>query len=210
MRKLLSIVALGVAFAAQQAMAATVDFQVVNGAGTVSTGRPTTAAEGANDANAQNKIVHEFRVTTSSDILRIGDVFIDPRTGLGLYNNATGTDTEPPLDAFVAVFPALGADSWISTPGTTALAGAGGTTADNNSWFDTTNDGAQTGFLFARITTNPLPYVGIFRGVVSVLDDAGNPEVHPFSFTLNAPEPASFGLAGMGLIALAGLRRRFA
>ena len=34
----------------------------------------------------------------------------------GLYNNALGTDTEPPLDAFVAVFPALGADSWITTP----------------------------------------------------------------------------------------------
>ena len=78
-----------------------------------------------------------------------------------MYNNPTGTDTEPPLNALVAVFPALGADSWITTPGTTALAGAGGTKADNNSWFDTTNDGPQTNFLFARITTNGLPYVHI-------------------------------------------------
>ena len=157
MRKLLSIMAVGVAFAAQQAIAATVTFQAVNGAGTVSTGRATTAAETGNDPATVGKIVHDFRVTSSSDILRIGDVFIEPRTGLGLYNNATGTDTEPPLDAFVAVFPALGADSWISTPGTTALAGAGGTTADNNSWFDTTNDSAQTNFLFARITTSASP-----------------------------------------------------
>ena len=108
-------------------------FQVVNRFGNSSVGRPTTAAEANNDPTAANKVVHEFRVTTSSDILRVGDVYIEPRAGLGLYNNAIGADTEPPLDVFVGVFPALGADSWISTPGTTALAGAGGMTADNNS-----------------------------------------------------------------------------
>ena len=139
------------AAASQQALAATVTFQIVDPAPpnhpVVSFGRPTTAAEVANDPDAANKTVHEFRVTTSSDILRIGDVVLSNRAGL--YNNALGADTEPPLEAFVAVFPALGADSWITTPGATALAGAGGTTADNNSWFDTTNDGPQTNFLFA-------------------------------------------------------------
>ena len=38
------------------------------------------------------------------------------------------TETEPPYAAFIGVFPALGADSWITTPGMTALAGSGGTT----------------------------------------------------------------------------------
>ena len=50
-------------------------------------------------------------------------------------------------------------------------------TADNNSWFDTTNDGPQTNFLFAITISISLVH---FRGVVSVLADTGDPEVHPF------------------------------
>ena len=88
-------------------MAATVTFHPIFG-------RPTTAARVDDEPILAGKRVHEFRVTTSSDILRIGDVVL--RTEPVLPNSARSED-EPPSPSFVDVFPALGADSWITTPG---------------------------------------------------------------------------------------------
>ena len=81
-----SMLVLWMAAASQQALAATVTFEVVHGLN-----RIWPAYDGGRNAqrpNAADKIVHEFRVTTSSDILRIGDVVISTRAGL--YNNAPG------------------------------------------------------------------------------------------------------------------------
>ncbi|HEX6960630.1 MAG TPA: PEP-CTERM sorting domain-containing protein, partial [Lacipirellula sp.] len=97
----------------------------------------------------------------------------------------------------------LGSDSWISTPGGTSTAG-GGFSADNSSWFDSSNDGAQANFMFARLTTSQ---AGVFSGRISV---AGATAVENFEFSLpyGIPEPASMAMAGMGLIGMIAVGRR--
>ncbi|MEQ8209425.1 MAG: PEP-CTERM sorting domain-containing protein [Lacipirellulaceae bacterium] len=148
-----------------------------------------------------DSIVHEFFVTTDGDILRVGDLNID----VALYNNPAGSDTMPPNPLFLPVFPSLGADSFITTPGDTATAG-GGLSDQGASFFDSSNDGPQNNFLFARLTTAP-GEGGTFSGVISVAGSAG-PEVFPFSFPLGIPEPTSMMLVGLGLVGLGSVRRR--
>ena len=93
-----SMLVLCMAAATQQVLAATVTFQWFGG-------RLTTAAEIANDPSLANQLVHDFRVTTSADILRVGDVRI--HGGVHPYNNSFGTDVEPPNPLFLPVFPAV-------------------------------------------------------------------------------------------------------
>lgn len=166
--------------------------------------RPASQAEVDDPGSgglAADSIVHEFFVTTDGDILRVGELNIEPP----LYNNSTGSDTMPPNPVFVGVFPSLGADSWITTPGDTATAG-GGLSDAGASFFDSTNDGPQNNFLFARLTTAPGDS-GLFSGVISVAGATG-PEVFPFSFQLGIPEPTSMMLFGLGLVGLGVTRRR--
>ena len=200
-RQVGSSVAFGVAFsllfAAAPSNAATVSFTGAGG-----TDRLTSPAEVGNGA-PDGWIVRQDRVSSSSDILRIGNVRI--QAGAHPYNSAVGMDNEPPNPLFLPVFPSLGADSWISTPGATAVAGntVDPLGTDDNSWFDTINDGPQNNFLFAQLTLPPGTFT--FQGVVSVLGDTGDPEVHPFFFPI--PEPAGATLVGLALACL-GIRRR--
>jgi hypothetical protein len=202
--KATSILAASACLIAQQTLsAATVTFNQEFGPAGRAFDPPIVLA----DPNLAGKRIHQFRVTTDADILRVGDVhFINLA---GLYNHAFGQDTAPPLPVFVALFPQLAADTWITTPGATAIAGnsANPFGTDNNSWFDTSNDGPVTEFLFARLTVNTMP-VGYFRGVVSVAGTEG-PEAFPFNFQINVPEP---GALALGIVAVgasvATLRRR--
>ena len=101
-------------------------------------------------------------VSTESDIL-LFDAELTDTPGMnvpgGWFNHATGTDVNPPLDAFVAVFADLGFDTWVTTPGATAAAGAntlnGGPGASLVTHNDSTDEGPQTDFTFARITLIP-------------------------------------------------------
>jgi hypothetical protein len=173
-----------------------------------SIGRPPIDQLPLPDPATAGKRVHTFFVTTDADILRVGDVFLEGVTGI--YQHQVGSNSEPPNPIFFAIFPSLADDTWINTPGITAIAG---NTTDpfgtpNNSWFDTSNDGPVTQFQFAQITADVGPR-GVFRGVVSVVDASGDPEVFPFSFGINPiPEPTAACLAGMSLFGLAALRRR--
>jgi hypothetical protein len=142
--------------------------------------------------------INSFFVTADADILRVGDVVITAP----LYQDPNGFDAEPPNPIFVDLLPALNADSWITTPGVTAIAG-GGFGHDSSAWFDTSNDGPMTHFMFAQLTnTGP----GHFGGVISVAGATG-PEVFEFSFEL-VPEPATSAMAGFILIGLTLAARR--
>jgi hypothetical protein len=167
-------------------------------------GRPTTPAH--QGGGAPNSRIHEFILTSDADILQIDQVVI---TSGGIYNTPTpqgGSNVEPPSALFEMLVPQLGADTWISTPGATSIAGndADPFGTSNNSWFDTSNDGAASNFMFARITTSG---PGTFSGRVQVAGSAG-PENFAFSFSLNIPEPASMGMMAAGALGLAAFRRR--
>jgi hypothetical protein len=170
--------------------------------------RTPTAAQIIDDPALRDYQITEYFVTTDADILRVGQVVIDVKSSL--YQHPSGSDAEPPNPLFVTVFPALGADTWITTPGITLTAG-GGFANDNSAWFDTTNDGPVSNFKFASLTSI---YVGSFRGVIAVAGAEG-PEVFSFHFPLGGSyfppppsEPASMALAAVGLIGVSFIRRR--
>jgi hypothetical protein len=176
---------------------------VVTGGGA---GRAPTAAEMTGDASLAGKKVYDFFVTTDSDILSVDNVIITGG-GASLYQNAAGSDVEPPNPLFLPVFPALGADSWISTPGGTSTAG-GGFPNDNSSWFDSSDDGAQNNFQFARLTTSTPS--GTFAGRVNTLGPNSSVINTPFSLTFGAavPEPATLAMTGLALVGMVACSRR--
>src|SRR5690606_32629143 len=108
--------------------------------------------------------VHDFYATTDGDILSIGLVDITAN----LYNDGFGTDNAPPIEALIPTFPQLAADSWITTPGNTSVLGSDGFPGNGDTaWGDTSNNGPQDGFQFARLTTLP-GEVGTFSGQFSI------------------------------------------
>jgi hypothetical protein len=206
---------------AQAVMAATVSVSIVSpGDAGPSIGRVPSAAAIAAGVPA-NARIHEFIVTTNADILQIDQVVITLGSGVSLYNEANpagGSNSEPPLPLFETLLPSLGADTWISTPGVTSIAGDDsdplGTA--NNSWFDTSTDGAVSNFMFARLTATASLYSSFFdpsyfAGRVQVAG-ANGPESFPFSFVFISPEivpePASMGMMAAAMMGLAALRRR--
>lgn len=133
-----------------------------------SSSRDPNAAEIADDAALTGQTINEFFVTTSSDILQVDMVDISIG-GASLFQHGSGDDDAPPLPAFVNVFPSLGADTWITTPGGTAIAG-GGFGDPGSAWFDSDNNGAQNMFKFAQLTSSG---EGTFSGRIQLQDTAG-------------------------------------
>jgi hypothetical protein len=143
--------ALSVCLLVAEAQAATVTFHHnVLGSKGPSARRETSAAERGGGAPEGNVV--SFNVTTDADILSIG--FVKVESSVGAYQNSLGGDAEPPLDAIIAAFPAAGADSWITTPGTTSALGTlwPGDGTDASTWGDTNDNGPQQNFKFAQIT----------------------------------------------------------
>lgn len=154
-------------------------------------------------------IVWELFVTTTGDILSIGNV-----TTTNTYNDPLGEDTKESPFANVPGFERLQVDSWITTPSanTAILGGDGALDGDGTeSWTDLTNDGPQANFLFARLTIDSFNNPDIISGRIAIAG-ASAPESFPFSIiaplTLYPPEPNTLLLAGMGLIGLTTFRRR--
>jgi hypothetical protein len=167
--------------------------------------RLPTGPEIANDPALAGRRIIDYFLTSSGDILSISNVTINiggSTNGSQLYQHALGSEVEAPLPLFVDIFPALGADSWITTPGATAIAGNGFSGTDG-AWFDTENLGPQSNFLFARLTVpDGAPF--LFSGRVAIPSDDNSIPVY---FPIVIPEPASAAMSGISLLALALLRR---
>jgi hypothetical protein len=170
------------------------------------TARAVSQAESTGGAPAGGT-VYSYFVTTDADILSIGFVQITPD---GLYQSPVGSNFNPVLDdrALLAAFPALGADSYIDTPGNTVILGVDmpGDGTANSAWGDTSDDGARQNFKFAQLTF-PQGARGFFSGNVTVSSAAG-PESFNFNFPIPIPEPTSLSLATVALLGVVAPRRR--
>jgi len=214
MTKKFSFAALGLALCLIAGEAAA---DLINASQIGTSGFPTRKVTGAEAGDVgggapANGDVYEFRVTTDGDILSVFGVSVDGAARGSLFNVPApfGSNNEPPSPAFIPLRPALTADSWVSTPGTTSTLGEDLPGDGVNTTFgDLTNDGNQTDFLFARLTV-PEGTMGVFRGSIAILGDNGEPFNQAFSFALGIPEPATLALAGMGLIGFIALRRKAA
>jgi hypothetical protein len=153
-------------------------------------------------------LVNKYFLTSDADVLavdRVGMVV----GGANIFQVAPpfGADNEPPAPAFIALNRALEADTWVSTPGATSLLGPGLPGDGSLTTFgDLTNDGAQTEFQFAAITTGDMA-PGTFNLRIQLAGATG-PELFEFSLPINIPEPATLAMAGLGLIGMVAVSRR--
>lgn len=166
--------------------------------------RPVTSEEVADEGGPSPKSrVYDFFLSSDADIVSLASGSTSLVGSQFIYNNAAGSDTAPPNPLFLEVFPALAADSWITTPGTTFRDTCPFDSCATRLWMDTTDDGPQTNFQFAR-RTSASPFV--FEGVVTVAGPTG-PEAFPFAFSI-VPEPSALLVLGLGLTSLLINRRR--
>ena len=181
------------------------------------TARATTAAEIGNDPALDGAQVFDLSISNPDafDILSFS-VELDIITG-SLYNNQFGTDNNPHNTALEPSFPAITADSWVTTPDAgTALAGdaLGSVSAEGapgrTRVFDTASM-PMTEFHWGRITLLPgSDPEATVAGVVQISDAAGDLHRNAFKVRLGAavPEPTSLGLALVSCLGCLGLIRR--
>ncbi len=142
--------------------------------------RPVSEAEIAGGAPAGT--VFDLFADTEQDLLLIGMNEIAP----SLFQHPLGSDTGAPMPDFVSSFPALGADSWFATPGSTAVVGDGFsmTAGGDTAWFDTENLGGLSDYHFGRLTI-PSNSSANFQGNFHLRGENG-PKVHPFQFAVDS------------------------
>jgi hypothetical protein len=140
--------------------------------------RPVTGEEMA--AGVPEGYVHEFFVTSSTDVIGMRDVKLD----IPVYQHRFGVDYRAPTAKGLLIFSGMSADSFVDTPGSTQVSGGFATKLGDAdaSWYDRTNDGPQDEFLFARLTVGE---TGHFSGAVWVAGSEGPVEL-PFDFVLPA------------------------
>jgi hypothetical protein len=138
--------------------------------------REVTAAEALGGAPAAG-LVHEFFVTSTTDILSVNRVNVTSP----LFQHSLGSDSEAPMAELIPASAGLTADSFLTTPGETHTLGAGlaGTLSDGV-WGDFTNDGGQIEFRLGQLT---VAETGTFSGAISFRGPEG-PLKMPFSFEL--------------------------
>jgi len=168
---------------------------------------PSEAADGA----PLYGNVYQFQITTDADILSIDEVTV---VADSLYNHPTFDPTaiDPSLLlAVIALYPSVGADSWINTPGLTTRFGPDLPGSIHTSFGDLSNDGPQNQFMFAQLTVST-GTAFTFSGRVTI--GSTNPLqtfVAPFNFTyfgFTSPEPSSAVMVGVAGVSLLAARRR--
>jgi len=164
MYKNLAIAATLVLFTAQHTLADSITFS--------QNVRAVSAEEsGAADQAVPAGDVYEFFATTDGDVLAVNFVTTTLNGG-DFYQNTFGTAGSAPNGALIGTFPALAADSYITTPGATSVLG-GGLPADGDDTFgDTSDEGAQTDFKFAQLTI-PTGATGVFSGQFDIVGTSG-------------------------------------
>jgi hypothetical protein len=164
--------------------------------------------------------VHQWRVTTDADILSVNNVQIMWYSGsAALYNNPFGdpSNANPGNPLLIPTFPALGVDSWITTPSPNTARLGPDLPGDGTTTFgDLQDNGPQTDFVFAQITLSEPAFMR-FTGRISIASSNRPGEVYSVRFRADPyevvvipdiPEPTTQALAGLGLIAVAACRRR--
>ncbi|MBA3483877.1 MAG: hypothetical protein H0T51_18890, partial [Pirellulales bacterium] len=129
-------------------------------------------------AGAPNGYVHEFLVTSATDVIDIRDVALD----VPVYQHEFGQDNRAPqLDA-EKLFKGVSANSFLDTPGRTHVVGSFAEALDGigATWHDRFYSGPQDDFRFAQLTVGT---TGQFSGAISVAGPNGRVEL-PFNFVL--------------------------
>jgi hypothetical protein len=154
--------------------------------------REVTSQEAAGGAPLGG-LVHDFFVTSDVDLLVLG-----PALDFSVYKHPYNSNHEAPEAELVALYPAVGASSFLRLPGSTTVLG-GGFAAPGSAWGDFTNDGPQSQFQFGRLTTTQ---AGTFSGTFFVRGQNAPIEL---PFTMNLPGPGE-GLRGGGddMVSLTG------
>jgi hypothetical protein len=165
-RSLALLIGIGIVLnAAQRAEAATLEL--------IRNSRPVTSEEVVGGAPVGGT-VHDFFVTSDADLLVLGPAF-----DFSIYKHPLNSNHEAPEPELVAMYPAVGASSFLRLPGDTVVLG-GGFTMPGSGWGDFSNDGPQSQFQFGRLTTTQ---AGTFSGSFYVRG-AQDPIVIPFSLAL--------------------------
>ena len=84
--------------------------------------------------------VHQFFVTTTTDLISVGDVEIDGK----VYQYEEGSSRKPPNARVLKIWPGASADSFLTTLGDTLVTGGGFYAPQETevSWHDNSDDGA--------------------------------------------------------------------
>jgi len=155
-------------------------------------------------------------LSSDADILSISHVRVVFPNGGSLFQIAAplGSNVEPPHPAFIAAFPDLAFDSWLSTPGATSRQGTDLPGDGTGEWFDVIDNGPQTNFQWGMLTaTAPIDAAFTFTGRINLAGTSG-PVIQPFRIDgqtgeVTIPEPATLGPAGAaGVILQLAMRRR--
>jgi hypothetical protein len=131
---------------------------------------PQCAAEGCEGLPSL-----DLFLTSDADIVSISDVRVNFPNGGTLFQVAPplGSNTEPPDPAFIAIRPRLESDSWLSTPGVTALTGTDLPGDGTGAWSDVTDDGPQSAFHWGRLGTPNLESSFEFTGRIDLAGPNG-------------------------------------
>jgi hypothetical protein len=126
--------------------------------------------------------VHQFFVTTTTDLISVSDVEIDGK----VYQHEEGSSRKPPNARVLKIWPGASADSFLTTPGNTLVTGGGfyAPPSAEISWHDKSDDGPLDEFLFAQLTASE---TGSFSGAINVRGPHGRVTL-PFKFALPGNE----------------------